>query len=153
MAYPWEDDAAARAPVPGRYPWETDSDEAPGGPESDSDVEGAAQPDSPEDLLIDHLCQLYLTRKMTAKDFCVTMYFAGLSGKAGSKMENCGRLGMRPDAPSGHYTRHLDKALSLKTGGTPGYAFTVPGSRMGRTIGRTPVSLFVIPPTRCWTTL
>ena len=68
------------------------------------------------------LNMLYLTRELTAKNFCTIAY---LCGKAG--IEEAVKYGYRLDAPSGHYQRHLNKVLPYASDTTCLYEFSLPG--------------------------
>ena len=56
------------------------------------------------------MLEMYLSRTITAKDFCTIAHWASLSGVAEAK-----DYAFRPEAPSGHFQRFLDsKLLFLK---------------------------------------
>ncbi len=85
------------APLAG-HPWDRDSSSSSG-----SDIE---EKSDPADKLIDFCVDLYLVRNLTARELCIIMHWCSEAGIQKTKP-----LAFRPDAPSGHYQRHLEIAL------------------------------------------
>ena len=78
---------------------------------SDSDYDPEKDPLAAAMELADLLLDQYMSGKMSAKQFCVTCYYAHLAGVGGPiKL-----YGLRPGASSGNYQKHLDVALGLRT--------------------------------------
>ena len=94
MSHPWSDSDDEP-----RHTWSSDSEQSSS--DANSEVSGEQ---SPASLFIDFLVEMLLCRSITAKAFCVLMYYAGLCGVQGSA-----DLGKRSNLPSGHYKRHLRK--------------------------------------------
>ena len=95
--------------------WESDvgsaQEERGSGSEWGSEQEDEADPgqvagNEAEEELVNFLLHQHRTGKMSAKNLCITAFWAG---KAGLKQLQA--LGMHPLAPSGNYKRHLDAFL------------------------------------------
>ena len=95
--HPWEVRAAARLARGG----DGDSDS-----EDDAPPEGEAAATELTHLLVSQL----LAGKMSAKTVCSIAYWASRAGARG----DIEKLSHRPDAPSGHFQRHLDSVLGTK---------------------------------------
>ena len=61
----------------------------------------------------------------SAKDVCVLCGYASKTGMS----DDVGRSGFRPDAPSGHYQRHLDSVLDFAERQSQFYKLQVVGTR------------------------
>ena len=120
--HPWSDSEADSGGCDHRHAWSSDSGLSGS---SDSEFEGIRDP-TPAELLIDEMTELHLTRALTARSFCVVMYYAGLCGVPG-----CSELGKPPDLPSGHYHRHLSKHLPMYRDGAVEYEIQMPCSTKG----------------------
>jgi hypothetical protein len=90
--------------------WEAPGDAPEGWADGDDTDFEEEQISAPEREFVEHMLGLYNRRKLTAKDFCIAMHFAGLSGIAAAQ-----KFGKKPDCPSGHYQRHLDPLLVIFT--------------------------------------
>ena len=74
-----------------------------------------------------HLLEMYATRQISAKDFCIACYFAGVAKTQGANFE---AYGLAPGQSSdGAYQRHLDRILPPVE---PLYLIDVPGMVRGR---------------------
>ena len=51
---------------------------------------------------------MYAVGSLDAKNLCTLMYYASMAGACGVD-----DLGFRPDAPTGHYSRHLKLVLGI----------------------------------------
>lgn len=73
--------------------------------------------------LAEVLLQLHVDGQLTAKSACVIAHWASKAGAVGP----AARLAFRPNAPTGHFQRHLDAVAGLR--GKPGvhYPLPVPG--------------------------
>lgn len=103
----------AMAPAGAHHSWEADSS-------SDSDAPQDAKPSSGAEFVA-YLTSMYIARDVSARDFCSLMF---LAGKAGVK--EAVPLGHNPSAPSGHFNRHLKKALPFLRDTSALYDFVVP---------------------------
>ena len=61
------------------------------------------------DQLADYLLELKNKRILAASNVCIIAFYCVRSGVPGSSLRN---LAFRPNAPSGHYQRHLDTVLA-----------------------------------------
>ena len=95
--------------------------------------------DSPEDELLEYMLQLLMQRTLNARQFCVAFYHMGKLAPSVAK------FGLRPDAPSGHYQRHLDACLGHSTKSDKLYALAAPSHATG-TLGRSMRVLYTVPP-------
>lgn len=132
-AHSWESEAHAWEPG---GPAEHECDGWPSG--DDTDFEEEKIIDS-EQRFVEHMLAMYNCRKLSAKDFCIAMYFAGLSGVTAAA-----RFGYRPDASSGHYQRHLDPILGYKAYNSDFYMVDLPSynrSDASRCVRPTPIFL------------
>ncbi len=84
--------------------------------EGSSSVERSAS-----DELIDFCTHLYLTRDLTAKSFCTIMHWCGKAGIGPAAL-----YGYNPDAPTGHFQRHLNKVMAFAKDKSTLYEFEVP---------------------------
>jgi len=75
---------------------------------SDDDPDWSPSCEEAGRLLIEFLLDLHY-RWFSARSLCVILYWARLSGAA------VGSWGMRPDAQSGHYQRHIDQKLKVSS--------------------------------------
>jgi hypothetical protein len=93
---------------------------------SDSDEEPVgSSPLEASELLISFLFDLHYAGKLSAKSLCVICWFASKSGGAAP----LDTFGFRPDAPSGHYQRHLDvcNGIKMKEQHDWRYTIAIPG--------------------------
>ena len=60
-------------------------------------------------MYVQHMPGLLRSRRLNAREFCTSMW---LTAKAG--VREAQRYGLRPDAPNGHYQRHLDPLAQHK---------------------------------------
>ena len=74
------------------------------------------------DLLINFLLDLHFHGLMSAKTLCVIAWYSSKAGAVG----NIGSYGFRPNAPSGHYQRHLDTCLCVDMKAERSWRYTVP---------------------------
>ena len=74
------------------------------------------------DLLINFLLDMHFLGKLSAKSLCVIAWYSSRAGAAG----NIGAYGFRPNAPSGHFQRHLDKCLGVDMKAQRSWRYTVP---------------------------
>lgn len=134
--HPWEADAGPLAAGPAAaHPWEGDAVDAD--PLSDdSDAEATR----PADELVQYLVDLLLNRTINAKHYCNIMRLVANAG-----VHEVREHGFRDDAPSGHYSRHLNTVLGFDADSTRLYTMSVPG-RSRRQAGRTEHKFFVVPP-------
>ena len=146
----WEEGAA---PPPGgrrRHAWESDSGSERGaasdaeGESSDSDLE--VERYNPEDELISTCLELFYMRRLNARELSTILYWAGECGKHKCSMEESRRLGHKPGAPSGHYSRNIKSKLNLDEATGPGYCFDIVSSQRHLSLGRCKHRLFTPPP-------
>ena len=104
--HPWDDGASTTSTT--KHPWDDDGDDddflADDDPMSDSEAE--LPPTDPSSELIDFCKQLFYRRNLTAKQFCTIMHWCGKAG-----LKRCEKLGHNPEAPSDHFTRHLNSVM------------------------------------------
>jgi len=134
-----EQPQASRAAAPKRK-WETAGDEGGSGPGDEGGTEGSGPGMDPEEAgreLAGLLLQLHVEGRLTAKHLCQLSYYATQAGATGP----VATYAVRPDASSGHYQRHLDKAANLRARGDF-YTINVPCFRGGRQT----MALEVLPP-------
>ena len=99
----------------GAHVWEVDSDFGDGHHEwedsdSDDDIDwNTLSPEQSGDELADRLLSMLNRGALTAKAVCIISYFAFRAGALGYVK----KLAHNPDAPSGHFQRHLDIALAF----------------------------------------
>ena len=74
---------------------------------------------------LDYLLDLADESKISAKDVCVFCWYASKAGMS----DDVRRIGFRPDAPSGHYQRHLDSVLDFAERQSQFYKLQVVGTR------------------------
>jgi hypothetical protein len=104
-AHSWEDPPLQPVgPHGAQHSWEDSVDEDVHAADSDSESD-FDQISAGAEFVNLHL-HLYLNRTLSAKDFCVGMFWAAKAG-----IPEATDLGFRPDAPSGHYQRHLNTVL------------------------------------------
>ena len=120
--------------VGGRHPW-------PDGEGSDGDGLTEAERLEAADTFIDEMTSLLIQRTLSANIFTVLMFHAGRAG-----IKDCARLGVKPDAPSGHPNRHLKKVLPLYRDDKPAYKYKVPCATK-RQLGRGKHDFNVLVPT------
>lgn len=119
-----------------KYAWESrahsfdntdvDSDHEGFWDASDSDDEPLERsPEQASESLLSCLFGLHFAGKLSAKSLCLICWFAGKAGGA-APLE---KFGFRPDAPSGHYQRHLDtcKGIKMKEQNSWRYTIAIPG--------------------------
>jgi hypothetical protein len=138
-SHSWEDDAPGPAqPQGGQHSWEdpppADGDDAHS--ESDSDFEQI----TPGEEFVNFHLHLYLIRTLSARDLCIAMHWAGKSG-----IVEAAPIGFRPDAPTGHYQRHLNAVLPYLKATEQLYKFDIP-SYDKNSLGRSKHELFALVP-------
>jgi hypothetical protein len=91
------------------------------------------------------LVQLHAEGKLTAKSTCILAHWAHKAGAAGP----VGALAFRPQAPTGHYQRHLDRAAGFRD--QDYYKLSVPtyAKRTKDSQQRVPLQISVLPPHEC----
>ena len=93
-----------------------------GGESSGSDFQ--IQEVSAEEEFVQECILLFLQRVLNARQFCTLMFRAGRAGNAQAV-----RYGLNPDAPSGHFQRHLNSVMQdLNNLRQFLYTLRVPGS-------------------------
>ena len=103
---------------------------------SDSD-EGELSPPEASQELADFLTDLKLKGKLSAKDICLIAWYAKIAGLTGAAAD----FAFRPNAPSGHYNRHVKSVLKLDEYVNGVYEVAVPGHdrySMGRVTHQLP---------------
>jgi hypothetical protein len=98
-----------------RHLWDMDPDGAEG--DEAADDAGAAGQE-----LADFLINLKQIGRLSAKDVCMISYYGKLSGLTGPAAE----FSFRPDAPTGHYNRHLNTVMRFNEVLSDSYAMEVP---------------------------
>ena len=109
-----------------------------GDPDSDSDLDEAYVASSYADEFVSLMLNLLCTRTLNCKQFCVLMYWAGKAG-----ITSANKYGFRPDASSGHYSRHLDPILKFKSHNETLYEIGVAGlnkAELSRVVLQIPVA-------------
>ena len=119
-------------------------------PDEDRDADSSgSEGDAPEltagQQLVEHALNLYLNRALSARDFCVQMWWAGKGG-----IQEATLYGFRPDAPTGHYQRHLTSVLPFLRDRSKLYGITVP-SYNANDFARSTHEMQALPPTRSCT--
>lgn len=93
------------------------------------------------DQLVAFLLHLYFAGLgLSARSLCLVCYWAARAGAAGAVT----RFAFRPNAPTGHYQRHLDSVLLVRTRGDAYYKIGVPmhlKHELGRRVRDTPVQV------------
>lgn len=99
-------------------------EERPDWEKEDSDSEDAANQAEARQALGELLADLRMAGVLNSKQLCTIAWWASKAGSVGQVHE----LAFRPDAPSGHYQRHLDIVLQTRRHdarlywiGAPGY--------------------------------
>lgn len=121
------------------HAWEDVEADVPGGA-SDSESDDEVAPLSPGAELVAYMTELYMQRKITAKDMCLLSYWAGQAGVAEVQPH-----AFRPNAPSGHYQRHLNSSLEFLRDQSALYSMSMP-SYQHSVVDRGEHMLHVIPP-------
>ena len=80
--------------------------------------------DSATQAYVDYLLYLADESKISAEDVCVSCWYASKVGMS----DDVRRIGFRPDAPSGHYQRHLDSVLDFAEKQSQFYKLQVVGT-------------------------
>ena len=115
-SYNWENRGPSfdQEPVdrPERIGWEDSDDDAPS---SDAVGHEAA------DLLIQFLLTLHYAGNLSARSLSVICWYAAKAGAVG-KVD---AFGFRPEAPSGHFQRHLDAVTGIDMKGQMSWRYTV----------------------------
>ena len=112
-------------------PWEeTGLDQ--GDPSTDDKEEAGVQ-------LARCLVQLHAEGRLSAKSACILSHWAHRAGAAGPVAD----LAFRPDAPTGHFQRHLDRAAGFRD--QDYYRLSVP-TYSKKSKGRVAVPVSVVPP-------
>ena len=114
-------------------------------PDEDRDADSSGSEGDAPDLtagqqLVEHALNLYLNRALSARDFCVQMWWAGKGG-----IQEATLYGFRPDAPTGHYQRHLTSVLPFLRDRSKLYGITVP-SYNANDFARSTHELQALPP-------
>ena len=109
---------------------------------SDEDVETdpLSDPAAAADEYLDHMIGLYMSNKITADNFCVANYWAGLANICGG----ISKYGKKPGCSSGDYQRFLDDKLGFVDAKQNHYNVSVPGHRrsdLSRSTFNVPVRL------------
>ena len=78
--------------------------------ESCDDVLSVDDPQEAGEVLIDYLVSLHLSGQLSAKAVCIASYWAAKAGAQGP----ASRYAFRPNAPTGHFARHLDTVMGIK---------------------------------------
>ena len=122
IRHSWEAEPSASDGLP-RHSWELEDPEEPfgGDPIGESDSKNEATATTAGEDYVDYMVGLYLCRTLSARDFCVSMFLAGNSG-----IEEAKPLGFRPDAPTGHYQRHLQTVFPWLQAMDDLYTFSIP---------------------------
>ena len=108
---------------------------------SDDEAVDADSPEAAAEEWMSVMLDLCWSRSITAGAFCQLCYWAskaGIEGLAGS-------CGQRPGLPSGHYQRHLDKALGFRRERANLYKLEAPSLRR-HDRGRSTQELLVVNP-------
>ena len=77
--------------------------------QSDEEDEQEATGPAAGDCLVEYLLDMHYEGRLSAKAVCVACWFAHKAGAQGS----IGRYAFRPNAPTGHYQRHLDSVMGV----------------------------------------
>ena len=125
----WEEDPEVS------HPWEDDGTSCA----SDCSDLPKSEKESAMEEFMDVLMSLYMSSVISARIFCVICYWLG---KAGLPF---GQYGLRPDASSGHYKRHLDKVLGVPDFSKDLYEVPVAGHRK-HDLSRTQHNICALPP-------
>ena len=115
---------------PWEEPWESDAEEGGeqdvvgSGSESDNEAAAEITGTNAEEELVAFLLNQHCRGKLTAKDLCITAFWAGKAGR--QRLEP---LGLNPQAASGNFSRHLDAYMRKREGAanTKDYVVSVPG--------------------------
>ena len=113
----------------GAHAWEVDSDFGDGHHEwedsdSDDDIDwNTLSPEQSGDELADRLLSMLNRGALTAKAVCIISYFAFRAGALGYVK----KLAHNPEAPSGHFQRHLDTVLAFSEEHKRLYELSSPG--------------------------
>ena len=111
------------------HSWEAPEPERESDADSEEESEFTPMSDSgddtrratPADELISYCRILLLSRTITYKDLCIIMWWAGKAG-----VHEAVRLGHNPDAPSGHFARHVKATLGVFNETEHMYQFDIP---------------------------
>lgn len=128
--------AAAGAAEETAHSWERP--DLPGDSTSDSDA-GPSVAETPGDQFVDYLVGLFLARDLSAKSFCTIMHLACEAGVSEAK-----RYAYKPDAPSGHFNRHLLKTMPALSQIGSLYQFQIPSFHRDA-LARGEHTLFTLP--------
>jgi hypothetical protein len=141
-AHSWEGDADVDLGPASGHSWEAAEHVGPEGfPDGDSDSDHAAVESTPWDELLEFLLDLLLMRVLNARHFCLIMWFVWKAGLVEAK-----RYAFRPNAPSGHYQRHVRGCFkNVYTESQDLYRAEVPGHSK-HSVGRTMHTLYISPP-------
>ena len=104
----------------------------------DSDLDVETPPLSPVDSFIAYMVSLLTMRAINSTQFTVCMYLAGQAG-----LEKCASYGLKPDSPSGHASRKVNRTLGIFCS-DDGYVVHVCGSTK-TSLGRTPRCIETFP--------
>ena len=106
--------------------------------ESDSESEAENEAQAAAANFSDLLLSLLFAGKISAKTLCVICWWCWKAGLEAAKP-----LAFRPDAPSGHYQRHIDTVLGIRMNNSVHYKVSVPRYakyNMSRAIQQIPVN-------------
>ena len=93
--------------------WDDASEDEP----EDSEVSGVEA----GECFVEFLLQLHFAGKLSAKSVCAACWFAHKAGAAAP----VGQYAFRPNAPSGHYQRHLDLVTGVRVKEEVAWRYTV----------------------------
>jgi len=129
MSHAWERDLDSGEVEADAHWYESSSDDSDG---ECTAAEAAAR-------LLDFVLNMHQTGALSAKTACVIFWWAGKAG-----LDSVRRWGFRPDAPSGHFQRHLDSMLGAMAARKDRYQIQIPSYQKhhrGRVSRRTPVQI------------
>jgi hypothetical protein len=143
---PWDEDAnageRAAAAALAAAPWEAASGDGDGdGDGGDAGDEGAELPaPSPAEALVAHWIHLYIARKISAMDCCISMFHAAQFG-----MAEAAPYARKPGLDSNRYSEHLKEALGYRSDSQVLYEIVDNPCRQAGVMGRSNADLIVIP--------
>jgi hypothetical protein len=116
MAHSWESYDHA---------WANDRGDAFANGDSDEEDTFDEQGEEAGVLLMDFLLALHYGGHLSAKSLCVLSWWASRAGAAGP----AGKFAFRPNAPTGHFQRHIDSASGCKLSDLKKSMLTIPVPR------------------------
>lgn len=90
--------------LPGRQWDESDRESSSEDPDSDDGPRVENSPEECGEIFVQFVMSMYFSGALSAKSACVLCWWAGKAGARGPVSE----YGFRPNAPTGHYARHID---------------------------------------------